>query len=552
MTSIPALSLVRNGNVEAPPSTREAAARIVRDSCEAALAYALNAGEEPGMTFWVAERGIRERLFEIGRALVQFFLVVAEERVAAALPPSVKIQGRRFRKAPSHPRNLNTMFGVIRYARTYLREVRSCPTKKIRGFHPLDAELGLGADRISMNLVSLATRMATKLSFSDAKNTVSLTVPTAPSTEMIEKMMLGLGHFAERWFEIKPPPTGDGDVLVVMFDGKGVPMASDEELARRRQPRAHDDKAPSPRHRGRHRRDRHPEKPRRKTGDVSKNARVANSILMYTLKRKGALLLGPINRQFYASFGSKENAFRIARREADKRGFAKGCGKLIQIVTDGDNDLKRYSDRYFEEATQTIDFAHCVEKLWQVGLAIHDEGTPEHRAWFAEQRKRLRRGEARQITDGLRRHRAASPKTGPGAKTRHRQFNETITYFSKRIARMNYDELTKQDLEISTGPIEGAIKNVIGRRCDHGGMRWIKERAEAVLQLRCIEMNGDWDAFISYVHDAQRAQAQSMGIRPKLQADSARPIPENRNTESQRRRRRKIAMHRNERLAVAA
>ena len=43
---------------------------------------------------------------------------------------------------------------------------------------------------------------------------------------------------------------------------------------------------------------------------------------------------------------------------------------------------------------------------------------------------------------------------------------------------MNYQELLQRDLELGTGPVEGAIKNLMGRRMDHGGMRWIKERAE--------------------------------------------------------------------------
>ena len=31
-------------------------------------------------------------------------------------------------------------------------------------------------------------------------------------------------------------------------------------------------------------------------------------------------------------------------------------------------------------------------------------------------------------------------------------------------------------------------------------MRWIAERAEALLQLRCIELNGQWNDFIRFVH----------------------------------------------------
>jgi hypothetical protein len=41
-----------------------------------------------------------------------------------------------------------------------------------------------------------------------------------------------------------------------------------------------------------------------------------------------------------------------------------------------------------------------------------------------------------------------------------------------------------------------------------GGTCRIKERAEALPQLRCIEVNGDWEAFIAFVHDKTMKQAQ--------------------------------------------
>lgn len=553
MPSLSPLSLVRNGNVEAPPVTREEAARLVRETCDAAIAYATEAGDDCSVQFCTFEREARERAFAIGRALVVLFLVVAEARIAAAIPPSLKIGARKFRRAPAQTRNLNTMLGIVRYTRTYLRQVVSVPTKTIRGFHPTDAELGLTDDRMTMGVLALSARMATKMSFAEAHGTTALAIPTAPSTEAIEKAVLGLGKHTENFLWIKPPPFDDGDVLVIMVDAKGVPMAGEEELDRRRGNRApEEERAPSPRHRGRKKRRRHGKKPRRKTGDGSKNARNVNMVVMYTLKRNGELLLGPINRRIYASFASKEHAFRYARSEADKRGFFEGSGKLIHLVTDGDNDLARYISKYFPGAIQTIDFAHVVEKLWTVGVSIFEEGTPEHRRWFAEQRARLRKGKIQQILRELRKHQAATPRTGPGAKTRHRRFDATISYLDKRVARMNYAELIARDMEISTGQIEGAIKNVVGKRCDHGGMRWIKERAEAVVQLRCIELNGDWDEFTAHVHDAQRKIALATGIIPRLQSDSPRPLPEIRNTELRRARRRQTALERDQRLAIAA
>ena len=90
---------------------------------------------------------------------------------------------------------------------------------------------------------------------------------------------------------------------------------------------------------------------------------------------------------------------------------------------------------------------------------------------------------------------------------------------------MNYHELLAQDLEVGSGAVEGAIKNVIGKRCDHGGMRWIKERVEALLQLRCIEINGHWDPFVAMVNDRLRSDGLATGERPRLQSDSPAPLP---------------------------
>jgi hypothetical protein len=90
---------------------------------------------------------------------------------------------------------------------------------------------------------------------------------------------------------------------------------------------------------------------------------------------------------------------------------------------------------------------------------------------------------------------------------------------------MPYDTIIDADLELGSGSVEGAIKNIIGKRFDHGGMRWIKERAEALLQLRCIEANGQWDDFIDFVHDKMRAQAEVDGVCLRLQSSTPAPLP---------------------------
>jgi len=475
-------------------------------------------------SFVAFETALKEELDAVGRAATELFLTHAEERVAAASRDGVQCGDRFLRPAPRlQARNLTGRFGVVRYFRTYLRENHA---GRRRGFHPLDVALGLSADRFSWNVLSLSARLATKMSFAEAQATMRLFLPHAPSTEVIEQTVLGLGKFTEEWFEKLPAPEGDGEVLVVMIDSKGAPTATEEELRRRRGKRRRRPAAPSPRHRGRHRRRLYPKKPRRKKGDKSKNAKMATLIVMYTLRRSGPHLLGPINRWIYASFAPKEHAFQIARREANKRGFAPESGRTIQLVTDGDLDLACYAKRYFPEAIHTIDVMHVVEKLWTAGECLYAEGSRELKRWVERQKKRLLGGEVAQILGELRRRLEATPRTGPGNKGRRERLAEVIRYVDKRQSQLNYQNLLAQDLEIGSGAVEGAIKNVIGKRCDHGGMRWIKERVEALVQLRCIEINGHWEAFVATVHDRLRADALATGRRLRLQAAAAAPLPQ--------------------------
>lgn len=452
-------------------------------------------------------------------------LAEAEARSFAELPSRVDIGERTFRRCPAQSRSLNTWFGVVRYGRTYLR-----PVEGGGGFFPLDVDLGLTADRISPNLLAVGARLGTRVSYAEAREILGWFVPQPPSTEVIEQTVLGLGHHTDEWFEQAEAPEGDGEVLVVMIDGKGVPTAKEAELEKRRGPRKERPPAPSPRHRGRQQRDERGPRPRRKKGDKSKNAKMATVLVMYTLCRKGNLLLGPLNRRVYASFGPKRHAFEVARREADKRGFGPGSDKTVQFVTDGDPDLHRYTDEYFPldlypARVKTVDVMHVVEKLWVVGCCWHKEGTPELAAWVKAQEDRLYDDRAEEVVAELRERLEATPKTGPGNKGRRQRLEDTIRYLERRLEMMDYGTLRALDLEVGSGQVEGAVNYLVARRCDHGGMRWIRERAQAVLQLRCIDINGDWERFSRWAFDRMRGRAKAGATSLRLQTQHPADLP---------------------------
>ncbi len=66
-----------------------------------------------------------------------------------------------------------------------------------------------------------------------------------------------------------------------------------------------------------------------------------------------------------------------------------------------------------------------------------------------------------------------------------------------------------------------AERYVVGERLDNSGMRWIEERAEAVLLLRCIEVNGDWEAFMRW---SQERLNQELELGQVVQIRSKKPI----------------------------
>ena len=486
------------------------------------LAQILKSAKDPSdLTFMAYEATLLSQLRQLGCLVLMLFLCLREQRLRAKTPATVHQQGQTYTLRPAQARNLSTLFGVIRYFRSYLRGAHG------HGYHPLDRELGLTTDRLSMNVLSLASRLATMLSYARVHTTLAWFLGSSPSTEVIEQTVLGLGKRTAQWFQQAPVPEQDGEVLIIQVDSKGAPTATEAELQRRRGPRRPNPHPESARHRGRRKRSRYEKKPRRKKGDKAKNARLATVVVMYTLRREpmGTKLLGPLNRRVYASFAPKRHAFAIARREADRRGFTPDSGQVIQILTDGDEDLACYAAQYFPEAIHTVDIMHVLEYLYQAGESVYKEGSQELHDWVHEQKQLLYSGKEALVVLRMKRRYQALPETGPGNKGRRERLRSAYRYLEKRLPQMNYQALADQDLELGSGMVEGAVKNLVGARFDSGGSRWIRERAEALLQLRCIEQNGHWDAFIAWVHDDHRDRSRHHPERIRIQQSTPGPLP---------------------------
>jgi hypothetical protein len=449
------------------------------------------------LTFGKFEKELIVRLAVLGCCLIRLFLTARHERLD--IQPFLK-DGKHRRGEDYAERTLKTVYGEVTYGRHYLQS-----RQKGHGIFPLDVVLGLTWDALSPWVMQWVAQLATRMSFKAAQMVCQAVLNWAPATETIEQVVLGMGrHAAPFMQQLKAPnPQEEGEVLVIEVDGKCPPTATAEELAKRRGTRKPRHLKDCPcgcqRHRGKAKRQARGHKKRRKKGDKSKNGKEVMVVVMYTLKRgEDGKLHGPRNKKLYATFAGRRAAAAWARAEATKRGFGPDTTKTVQVLLDGATSLKKAMKREFPKAIFTLDVWHVVEKLWAVGRHYHKEGSDELAAWVEELKTLLYDGKAKALVRRLRKLLQEVPLNGPGTKSRRKTLQSVIGYMSRRLKMMRYREWLEQDMVIATGQVEGAVRYLVGERFDCAGMRWVKEKAEALLHLRCIELNGDWQKFVHW------------------------------------------------------
>ncbi len=387
-------------------------------------------------------------------------------------------------------RTIKTLYGEVRYWRTYL--IR----KDGGGFYPLDAGIGLTGDGFSPLVMSLVTRLATRVSFSASVLLFRCFCGWAPSSDTIQQLVLGMGKDSVGYMDQAQAPSDDGDILVIEVDGKATPTATEAELKKRRKP-----------------------------GDKSKNGRSITLVVMYTLKQgDDGRLHGPIHKRVWGSYAPRKVMLAWAREQASKRGFPPAAEKRIHIVVDGETCLYDGLSTLFPQATFALDIRHVEERLWKVGRVLYGPDAALVEQWVEDQRERLYTGRAPELVTGLKTLKLTLSARAKRDADKRGALSDLIGYLDKRLSMMAYKDLIDEDMGIASGIVEGAARYVVGERLDCSGMRWIPERAEVLLHLRCIEINGDWERFFAWSYQRWLDQMRT-GQRVLIRTDQADALP---------------------------
>ena len=72
---------------------------------------------------------------------------------------------------------------------------------------------------------------------------------------------------------------------------------------------------------------------------------------------------------------------------------------------------------------------------------------------------------------------------------------QAVAYMDNNREFMRYDEYLAKGYPIGSGVVEGACRHLVKDRLELAGMHWSKPGAQAVLELRAVDTNGDWEDF---------------------------------------------------------
>jgi hypothetical protein len=188
--------------------------------------------------------------------------------------------------------------------------------------------------------------------------------------------------------------------------------------------------------------------------------------------------------------GAIENAEEFGKRiylEAWNRGW-NGAEKKV-VIGDGAEWIWNLADLHFPGAIQIVDLYHARQHLWDVARKLYPNDEANQKAWIKVHQKRLLdKGKIEKLVLSLRSIDSTSPEV-------IEKIRIEADYFEKNAQRMRYPKFRRQHLFVGSGVIEAGCKTVIGSRLKQSGMFWTVRGANAIIALRCCQLNNRFEDY---------------------------------------------------------
>ncbi len=174
---------------------------------------------------------------------------------------------------------------------------------------------------------------------------------------------------------------------------------------------------------------------------------------------------------------------------AERLGLARGRG--VSCLGDGAKWIWRQVAEHLPESECVVDVFHVSEHLHACGRVLHGDRTDAARGWADDHLLALVTEGPMRFLGGLQ-----AQKPAAGSPAGQQAIEAVMGYLKPNLDGLWYADRLRRGLPIGSGMVEGACKNVIGRRMKTNSARWAPEHADQMVALLCLQYSTDqWDAF---------------------------------------------------------
>ena len=410
-----------------------------------------------------------------------------------------------------HTRGLRTVFGEVTVTRKAYRKTEHS------NLCPADASLNLPAEKHSHGLRRLAAIESARSSFEEAADATERVTGQGLGKKQVELLAQRTAQDFEAFYEQRRLHLSvAGDLLVLSCDGKGIVMRPEalREATRRAAQKA-TNKLETRLSKG--------EKSNRKrmaevgtVYDCAPVVRTPLDILARGEDGEDRVLKRPKARSKWLIASVAESAREVVAKvfdEAQRRDPEQR--RRWVVLVDGLNHqidcIKAEAKERELEVVILVDFIHVLEYLWKAAWCFFEEGDPNAEQWVQERAFTILQGRSSDVAGGIRRKATC---VGLSADER-KNADKCAKYLINKRPYLDYSVALDEGWPIATGVIEGACRHLIMDRMAITGARWGLDGAEAILRLRALRSNGDFDEYWRFhlrrehqrVHHARYANA---------------------------------------------
>jgi hypothetical protein len=210
--------------------------------------------------------------------------------------------------------------------------------------------------------------------------------------------------------------------------------------------------------------------------------------LRQRITRTGKRASHLVQRRLVAVLGSIDDLSPPLWLEARRQGMM-SAENVVWLCDGGRGFWRLFRDQFQQHAEGILDFYHAAQNVWKGAKVWLDGRTKRSRRWFAQARRKLRRGQANEVLADLQAALALNNLPDSARKTLQNLYN----YLDTHRDHIDYARFKALGLPIGSGFVESACKWLIQQRFKGVGMRWSEDGFNHLLHLRLDWVNGRFD-----------------------------------------------------------